>query len=137
MRERMALMTPAEFERVLHPIFEQDELTLIISGAVLGAVAGFAQQGYSRGRRTTARGRWTSARTLEERGMTAAVEAEGTEEKDPALRTLTRTATETPESKNGRRNGAATVEDPREHDLPSGQDYGVGDGDCGVEEWKT
>ena len=44
MRERMALMTPKEFERVLHPIFEQDELTLIVSGAVLGALAGFAQQ---------------------------------------------------------------------------------------------
>ena len=47
MRERMALMTPSEFERVLHPIFEQDELTLIVSGAVLGAVAGFAQQVYT------------------------------------------------------------------------------------------
>jgi len=31
------LITPGEFERVLHPIFEQDELTLIVSGAVLGA----------------------------------------------------------------------------------------------------
>jgi len=47
MRERMALMTPSEFERVLHPIFEQDELTLIVSGAVLGALAGFAQQVYT------------------------------------------------------------------------------------------
>ena len=43
----MALMTPQEFERVLHPIFEQDELTLIISGAVLGAIAGFIQQVYT------------------------------------------------------------------------------------------
>jgi uncharacterized membrane protein YheB (UPF0754 family) len=47
MRERMKLMTPQEFERVLHPIFEQDELTLIISGAVLGAAAGYIQQIYS------------------------------------------------------------------------------------------
>lgn len=47
MRERMALMTPQEFERVLHPIFEQDELTLIISGAILGAIAGFIQQVYT------------------------------------------------------------------------------------------
>ena len=47
MRERMALMTPQEFERVLHPIFEQDELTLIVSGAVLGAIAGFIQQVYT------------------------------------------------------------------------------------------
>ena len=43
-REKMKLMSPAEFERVLHPIFEQDELTLIISGAVLGAIAGYIQQ---------------------------------------------------------------------------------------------
>ena len=47
MREKMKLMTPQEFERVLHPIFEQDEMTLIISGAVLGAVAGYIQQIYS------------------------------------------------------------------------------------------
>ena len=47
MREKMALMTPREFERVLHPIFEQDELTLIVSGAVLGAIAGFIQQVYT------------------------------------------------------------------------------------------
>ncbi len=44
MRERMKMMTPQEFECVLHPIFEQDELTLIISGAVLGAIAGYLQQ---------------------------------------------------------------------------------------------
>eukprot|EP00793_Prasinoderma_coloniale_P001381 PRCOL_00005156-RA len=44
MREKMLLMTPQEFERVLHPIFEQDELTLILAGAALGAIAGFGQQ---------------------------------------------------------------------------------------------
>ncbi|MDB4655536.1 DUF445 family protein [Flavobacteriales bacterium] len=32
-----------DFEDVLHPIFQEDELTLIIVGAVLGAVAGFLQ----------------------------------------------------------------------------------------------
>jgi len=47
MREKMKLMTPQEFERVLHPIFEQDELTLIISGGVLGALAGYLQQVYT------------------------------------------------------------------------------------------
>jgi hypothetical protein len=31
--ERMNLLTPTEFERILHPIFEEDELTLIIAGA--------------------------------------------------------------------------------------------------------
>ena len=109
MRERMALMTPAEFERVLHPIFEQDELTLIISGAVLGAVAGFAQQVYTVATDDGA-GKVDEENTLEERGMTAAVEAEGTEEKEATANA--ESATETAESKDGKRkNGAATVED--------------------------
>jgi len=43
-KAKLELMTPAEFERVLHPIFEEDELTLIIAGAVLGAIAGYIQQ---------------------------------------------------------------------------------------------
>mgnify|MGYP005993591603 CR=1 FL=1 len=30
--ERMNMLTPTEFERILHPIFEEDELTLIIAG---------------------------------------------------------------------------------------------------------
>lgn len=33
--ERMDLLTPAEFERLLHPIFEEDELTLIAAGTCL------------------------------------------------------------------------------------------------------
>lgn len=41
---QLELMSPAEFERVLHPIFEEDETTLIIAGAVLGAIAGYIQQ---------------------------------------------------------------------------------------------
>ena len=44
MRERMKLMSAAEFEQVLHPIFQEDEMTLIVSGAVLGAIAGAVQQ---------------------------------------------------------------------------------------------
>ncbi len=32
-----------EFEDVLHPVFQEDELILIIVGAVLGAIAGFLQ----------------------------------------------------------------------------------------------
>ena len=30
--EKMNKMTPAEFEQVLHPIFQEDELTLILAG---------------------------------------------------------------------------------------------------------
>jgi len=41
--ERMNKLTPQEFEQVLHPIFQEDELTLILAGAVLGAAAGFLQ----------------------------------------------------------------------------------------------
>ena len=42
-RDNMLTMSPAEFESVLHPIFSEDEATLIAVGSVLGAVAGFAQ----------------------------------------------------------------------------------------------
>ena len=44
MGEAMNRMTPEQFERVLHPIFEEDELTLIIAGAILGGLAGLLQQ---------------------------------------------------------------------------------------------
>ena len=49
LRTKMELMTPAKFERVLHPIFEEDELTLIIAGGVLGFAAGLIQQGIETG----------------------------------------------------------------------------------------
>ncbi len=39
----MRRMPPDQFENVLHPIFEQDEVTLIAVGTVLGAAAGAAQ----------------------------------------------------------------------------------------------
>ena len=35
-----------EFEQVLHPVFQEDELTLILVGAFLGLVAGFAQAAF-------------------------------------------------------------------------------------------
>jgi len=41
---KMRAMTPAEFEGVLHPIFQEDEFTLILAGAFLGAIAGAVQQ---------------------------------------------------------------------------------------------
>ncbi|MBF0349763.1 MAG: DUF445 family protein [SAR324 cluster bacterium] len=41
--ERMKSLTPLEFERILHPVFEQDEWILIAVGAVLGACAGLFQ----------------------------------------------------------------------------------------------
>ena len=45
----MERMSSAKFERVLHPIFEQDELTLVLAGAVLGFLAGLVQQGLETG----------------------------------------------------------------------------------------
>eukprot|EP00467_Chlorarachnion_reptans_P026011 CAMPEP_0114522670 /NCGR_PEP_ID=MMETSP0109-20121206/20865_1 /TAXON_ID=29199 /ORGANISM="Chlorarachnion reptans, Strain CCCM449" /LENGTH=381 /DNA_ID=CAMNT_0001703901 /DNA_START=519 /DNA_END=1664 /DNA_ORIENTATION=- len=42
--EKMKQMTSAEFEGVLHPIFQEDEMILIIAGAILGAIAGLVQQ---------------------------------------------------------------------------------------------
>jgi uncharacterized membrane protein YheB (UPF0754 family) len=49
LRTKMEAMTSRKFERVLHPIFEEDELTLIIAGAVLGFAAGLVQQGIETG----------------------------------------------------------------------------------------
>ena len=43
MQEKMRTLSSAEFERVLHPVFEEDELTLILIGTGLGGLAGFAQ----------------------------------------------------------------------------------------------
>lgn len=42
-REKMSELPPEEFEAVLHPAFQEDELTLIILGGVLGAVVGVIQ----------------------------------------------------------------------------------------------
>ena len=49
LRVKMEKMTSERFERVLHPIFEEDELTLILAGAVLGFIAGLIQQGLETG----------------------------------------------------------------------------------------
>ena len=50
LRISMEQMTSAQFERVLHPIFEEDEFTLIVAGAVLGFAAGLIQQGIETGK---------------------------------------------------------------------------------------
>jgi uncharacterized membrane protein YheB (UPF0754 family) len=42
-REKMAMLPSKEFERVLHPAFEEDELTLIVLGGMLGALVGILQ----------------------------------------------------------------------------------------------
>lgn len=39
----MRALETAKFERVLHPIFEEDELTLIAVGGILGGLAGYGQ----------------------------------------------------------------------------------------------
>lgn len=43
MRDKMSALTSLEFEGMLHPIFEEDEITLIIVGAVLGVAIGLGQ----------------------------------------------------------------------------------------------
>ena len=42
-REAMRVLPPAEFEGVLHPVFEEDEIKLIFVGGVLVALVGLAQ----------------------------------------------------------------------------------------------
>lgn len=49
LRISMEKMSSVQFERVLHPIFEEDELTLILAGAALGFAAGLIQQGLETG----------------------------------------------------------------------------------------
>ena len=43
LREKMQQLSGEEFEGVLHPVFQEDELTLILVGAFLGLLAGFGQ----------------------------------------------------------------------------------------------
>lgn len=43
MRERMAALSSAEFQDLLRPCFQEDEIKLILVGAVLGLLAGLAQ----------------------------------------------------------------------------------------------
>lgn len=67
LRTQMELMTSAKFERVLHPIFEEDELTLILAGGFLGFVAGLVQQGIETGYLQT----WASKRIAWLKELTA------------------------------------------------------------------
>lgn len=43
LREKMASLPPADFEGVLRPAFQEDELKLILVGAALGVMVGFFQ----------------------------------------------------------------------------------------------
>jgi uncharacterized membrane protein YheB (UPF0754 family) len=43
LNEKMANLSSAEFEGFLHPVFQEDELKLILVGAILGMFAGFLQ----------------------------------------------------------------------------------------------
>jgi uncharacterized membrane protein YheB (UPF0754 family) len=43
LNEKMTNLSSAEFEGFLHPVFQEDELKLILVGAVLGMFAGFLQ----------------------------------------------------------------------------------------------
>lgn len=43
MRTKMKALSPAEFEGVLHPAFEEDEIQLILLGGLLGAIVGVLQ----------------------------------------------------------------------------------------------
>ena len=42
-REKMKELSSEEFEGVLHPAFEEDEILLILIGGVLGLVVGVLQ----------------------------------------------------------------------------------------------
>ena len=60
LKDNLRKLTPAQFERVLHPVFEEDELTLVIVGAVLGGAVGWAQAWWdARSKRLDAESRGT------------------------------------------------------------------------------
>jgi len=40
---RLKRLSPTEFEDLLHPVFQEDEIILIVVGGILGAAAGLAQ----------------------------------------------------------------------------------------------
>jgi hypothetical protein len=40
---RLKLLSPTDFEDLLHPVFQEDEIILIATGGVLGAIAGLGQ----------------------------------------------------------------------------------------------
>lgn len=43
MKTKMKALSPSEFEGVLHPAFEEDEIQLIVLGGILGAIVGVLQ----------------------------------------------------------------------------------------------
>jgi hypothetical protein len=43
LRERMERLRPKDFQDLLRPCFQEDEMKLILTGAVLGLIAGVAQ----------------------------------------------------------------------------------------------
>eukprot|EP00980_Cylindrotheca_fusiformis_P027851 scaffold22560_cov135-Cylindrotheca_fusiformis.AAC.62 len=66
-------LSSRDFEQVLHPIFEEDELTLVLAGGFLGFLAGFLQQ-------LLATGAWTIpswSALVAEWGIKAAASATG------------------------------------------------------------
>mmetsp|Transcript_3567 Transcript_3567/g.9219 ORF Transcript_3567/g.9219 Transcript_3567/m.9219 type:complete len:351 (+) Transcript_3567:406-1458(+) len=43
LKENLRKLTPAEFEQLLHPVFQEDEATLIFVGSLLGLAVGYLQ----------------------------------------------------------------------------------------------
>ena len=39
----MQSLSPKEFESVIHPVFEEDEMLLIVVGGILGMIVGIVQ----------------------------------------------------------------------------------------------
>lgn len=46
LERRLKRLSPKKFEDLLHPVFQEDEIILIVVGGVLGAIAGFLQLRY-------------------------------------------------------------------------------------------
>ncbi|RHY14500.1 hypothetical protein DYB36_004918, partial [Aphanomyces astaci] len=46
LREKIGQLSFHDFERLLHPVFEEDEWKLVLMGGVLGLALGFIQTTY-------------------------------------------------------------------------------------------
>ena len=53
-QDSLRTLTPQQFEQVLHPVFQEDEFTLVMVGAVLGLIVGYGQLVWDRRDRAAA-----------------------------------------------------------------------------------
>ena len=84
---RLAALPPRDFERLLHPIFEEDEATLIAVGGLLGIAASYLQLRLIKFIGTTRRNRREARLLLAEEATEVVVPDENKNKEDPPAAT--------------------------------------------------